>query len=75
VGFEVFSSFQLIGCVFVRSQKYKQTNAKNKGREKLFADDPLAALAAISVRICYRPDFTALQCRNVERVTRVPNVL
>jgi hypothetical protein len=33
-------------CVLVRSQKYKQTNTKNKGRKKLFADYPLAALAA-----------------------------
>jgi len=61
--------------LFVRSQKYKQTNAKNKGRKKLFADDSLAALAAISVRICYRPDLAALDARDVEHFTDVEHIL
>jgi hypothetical protein len=61
--------------VLVRLQKYKQTNAKNKGRKKLFADDPLAALAAIYVCICYRPYLATLDARDVEEITRVPNIL
>jgi hypothetical protein len=53
-----------------------QTNQRKKQRaKKLFADDPLAAFAAISVRICYRPDLAALDARDVEEITRVPNVL
>jgi hypothetical protein len=68
-------NFVSIVCVLVRSQKYKQTNTKNKGRKKLFADYPLAALAAIARVIQHRPDAAALQCWHVERVARVPNVL
>jgi len=60
--------------LFARKNTNKPTQ-KNKGREKLFADNPLAALAAISRVIQHRPDLAALQCRNVECVTRIPDVL